>query len=704
MFVFPSQDLNAEGTFDTTNLKAVVNTDRTITLNWDTTKDADGYIIYRRVGDGAFSYLYMSSKEKYTDMSAVVNQLNFYRVYPYKNNDGKRILGKSQNYVYGKPVVGTVKNLSVSQQKTSSKVDLKWEKISNITGYIVYRRIGDGTFQYLTMTSTNAYTDSTAVRNVYNYYRVYPYYKKGDTRYIGTSANYVYIKPTVGAVENLKASANNQRQIKLSWTKNQNADGYIIYRKKTGEKTFSYIGMTSGLSWTNSNLESGVFYYYRVYPYITANDKKELGITTTYVYAKAASKEKLSGLTKVDGKYFYYLSNGQLRKGFGNWNDIGKAYFDENTGEMHLGKTTVASNGYTYYFREGGGVETGFKTVNGKKYYFNPNGGAMLTGYMTIDGKKYYLDPKTGEMKTGMQTVTLSNGTYTFYFEENGGIYKGFKSIDGKVYYFNSQYGEMVTDTMMVIENKKYYFTSDGSACNGIMYSEKAGASYYFDPASETGVRTGLQDFEDATYYFNPEDGRMNTGFWSFEDRIYFFDSTSGKMAKNITFDYRDAGIRFTADANGKLTWETIEGYENNKRTIAILAAFEKLGYPYRTDDTGYVCSSLVSYAYSQAGFYEFEGMESHQQAKYCYENGYSYNAKTTSIDDVIRPGDLVFWSNYACNDANCDHWEEIHHVGIYLGNGQMVEASEKQDTMLVHNIMQNDDFVIRYYASVLEE
>lgn len=766
---FSPHKVNAEQLFATDNLKASVNSNKTITLTWSETENADGYIIYRRVGEGNFTYLYMVSKGQYVDNSAVINQVNFYRVYPYKNEDGKRIVGKSQNYVYGKPVVGSVNNLTGKQQQTSSKIDLKWDKTDNVTGYIVYRRVGDGKFEYLTMTNTNSYTDGNAVRSVYNYYRVYPYYKKSDTRYIGTSANYIYVKPTLGAVANLKASANNSRQITVSWSQNENADGYIIYRKKTGEKSFSYVGMTSGLKWTNKELEPDVYYYYRVYPYKNVNGKRELGVTTTYVYAKAISGTKLSGLTKVDGNYFYYLSNGQLRKGFGNWDDIGKAYFDENTGVMYLGKKTVASNGYTYFFKEGGGVETGFQTIDGKKYYFNPNSGAMTTGYTTIDGKKFYFDSKTGEMQTGfqtvtlsngtytfyfksegdvytgiqkigndtyyfspsgvmqtgyatvkglpyyfstdngkmitgMQTVTLSNGTYTFYFLEQGGTYKGFKTIDGKIYYFNTKQGELVTDTMMVINDKKYYFSNDGSAYTGVIYVKNADASYYFDTKTEKGVRTGLQNYDNATYYFNSNDGRMNKGFWSIGSTLYFFDRSSGKMAKNTTFIYKEAGISFTADGAGKLTWKSASGYENSKRTIAILAAFEKLGYPYRTDDSGYVCSSLVSYAYSKAGFTQFEGMESHQQAKYCYDKGYTYDAKKTSIDKVIKPGDLVFWSNYACGDSKCDHWEEIHHVGIYLGNGQMVEASEKQDTMLVHNITQDDNFVIRYYVKVLED
>lgn len=770
----PVNRVNAQSVFQTENLKATVNSDKSVGLSWSRTADAEGYIIYRRVGDGKFTYLYMTGNSQYTDKSAVINQVNYYRVYPYKTIDGKRSLGTSANYVYGKPQAGTTKNLSVSLDKNSSNVQLKWDKTANVTGYIIYRRVGDGQFKYLTMTNKTTYTDTAVTIGSYHFYRVYPYLKKGDTRYLGTSANYVYTKPSVGEASNVKASANKSRQITVSWDEVANADGYIIYRKKTGENSFSYVGITSSLKWTNSDLQPDVFYYYKVYPYKNVNGKRDFRNTNAYVYAKAASSAKLSGLTKIDGYYYYYLSNGDLRKGFNNWNDIGKAYFDETTGAMYLGKATVKSNGYTYYFKQGGGVETGFKTVDGKKYYFSPNSGAMATGYMTIDNKKYYFDPKTGEMLTGFQTVTLSNGTYTFYFKpegdvytglqlikgdtyyfsnsgvmqtgylkvndtpydfdtatgkmltgiqevtlpsdgrkykfyfnEGGGVYRGFKTVDGKIYYFNTNQGEMVSDRMMVIDDKKYYFGTDGAAVTGIQHVKdenyKVDAYYYFDPSEESGVKTGLQDYAGSTYYLNTNSGAANTGFWSIGDTLYFFDRSNGKMTKSKTFTYSEAGIVFTADANGKLTWKAADGQKNNKRTQAIMAAFAKLGYPYRTDDTGYVCSSLVAYAYSQVGFTVFNGMESHEQAKYCYDNKYTFDASKNKIDDTIKPGDLVFWSNYDCADkGHCDHWEEIHHVGIYLGHGQMVEASEKQDTMLVHNITQDDKFVIRYYANVL--
>ena len=100
----PVNRVNAQSVFQTENLKAAVNSDKSVGLSWSRTADAEGYIIYRRVGDDKFTYLYMTGNCRYTDKSAVINQVNYYRVYPYKTIDGKRSLGTSANYVYGKPI------------------------------------------------------------------------------------------------------------------------------------------------------------------------------------------------------------------------------------------------------------------------------------------------------------------------------------------------------------------------------------------------------------------------------------------------------------------------------------------------------------------------------------------------------------------------------------------------------------------------
>lgn len=166
-----------------------------VELRWNVAYGADGYIIYRKVGStSSFKYLAMTSYSGYTDTTAYNYMYNFYRVYPYYvNSSGQRVLGPSSSYVYARPV-SAVGNLKASN--LVGGVKLSWEAAAGATGYMIYRRVGDGSFSYLTLTTSTGLMDMTASSEKYNFYRVYPYFKANanSERIRGESNAYVYGK------------------------------------------------------------------------------------------------------------------------------------------------------------------------------------------------------------------------------------------------------------------------------------------------------------------------------------------------------------------------------------------------------------------------------------------------------------------------------------------------------------------------------
>ncbi|WP_438941287.1 C40 family peptidase [Micromonospora craterilacus] len=98
----------------------------------------------------------------------------------------------------------------------------------------------------------------------------------------------------------------------------------------------------------------------------------------------------------------------------------------------------------------------------------------------------------------------------------------------------------------------------------------------------------------------------------------------------------------------------TINGVVSNAARTAIRTACAQVGKPYVWGATGpnsFDCSGLTQYAYKAAGIYltHFTGAQWNQ-------------GKAISRADA-RPGDLVFF------------FSDLHHVGLYLGNNQMVHA-----------------------------
>lgn len=92
----------------------------------------------------------------------------------------------------------------------------------------------------------------------------------------------------------------------------------------------------------------------------------------------------------------------------------------------------------------------------------------------------------------------------------------------------------------------------------------------------------------------------------------------------------------------------------------AVSYAESQIGKPYQWGAAGpdsYDCSGLVMWAYAHVG------------VTLDHWTGYQWQEGARIATSSVRPGDLLFFATDT-SDPNT-----IHHVGIYIGNGQMVEA-----------------------------
>ena len=103
----------------------------------------------------------------------------------------------------------------------------------------------------------------------------------------------------------------------------------------------------------------------------------------------------------------------------------------------------------------------------------------------------------------------------------------------------------------------------------------------------------------------------------------------------------------------------------------AINFAISKIGFPYsqagRDSGNAYDCSSLVYYAYLNAGL-DIKNEDSTTAAEIAKK--LVLGGKSISVNE-LKEGDLIFYSN-----ARNGRFHNISHVSIYIGNGQMIEAS----------------------------
>jgi hypothetical protein len=98
--------------------------------------------------------------------------------------------------------------------------------------------------------------------------------------------------------------------------------------------------------------------------------------------------------------------------------------------------------------------------------------------------------------------------------------------------------------------------------------------------------------------------------------------------------------------------------------------ALSRLGHPYSMDLRGqgnYIdCSGLTQWCYAQVNI--SLPWTAADQAKWCADSGKVIDASTA------QPGDLIFYTSDSQRVAN--RFMKIGHVGIYAGNGMMIDAS----------------------------
>lgn len=134
----------------------------------------------------------------------------------------------------------------------------------------------------------------------------------------------------------------------------------------------------------------------------------------------------------------------------------------------------------------------------------------------------------------------------------------------------------------------------------------------------------------------------------------------------------------------------------NSKGAEAVKAALTKLGAPYVWGAKGenkFDCSGLAFWAINEVdsalGGKLYTSAAG--QAKYCYDNNLTVGRSE------LQPGDLVFWQNLGC--VGCSRWQEIHHVGIYIGDGKVIEASSSKGRVVIREMWSTPGYPLYMFA-----
>lgn len=212
-------------------------------------------------------------------------------VVAYIYNDASKAIqwAKDNNIKY--QLIGDLKPNAVTGLRAVSagkkRVRLTWNESAGAEGYLIYAT-KNGKYGSVGNTSNLTFADTKALDTDYNFYWVFPYYKKSNGKMVvGETPKYVYAKGVTAAVTNLKATSVTGG-VKFTWSSSYGAEGYLIYGQVAG-KPYGYVGMTTrGTTFTDKKASKSVYNFYWVFPYHKdAKGKMIVGGTPKYTYGRA---------------------------------------------------------------------------------------------------------------------------------------------------------------------------------------------------------------------------------------------------------------------------------------------------------------------------------------------------------------------------------------------------------------------------------
>ena len=392
--------------------------------------------------------------------------------------------------------------------------------------------------------------------------------------------------------------------------------------------------------------------------------------TSNSVVGYAYKGDKLQILETSNGWYKVKLSNGKTGWGSGKYINVSGDSSSETpssgkTGTITADALNVRSGPSTSYGKvtmvyKGQSV-TILESSNGWHKIKTQNGqiGWASSDYISTSGQGgggSTETPSTGKGTVTASTLNIRSGPSTSN-SIVGKAYKGntvdiLSSSNGwyKVKLSNGQVGWASGD----------YISKGGESGGGSTETPATGKGTV--TASALNIRSGpstSNSIVGKAYKGNTVDILSSSNGW------YKVKLSNGQVGWGSS-DYISKGGEGSGGSEGSGGGSS----ETNNAQAIINTAKAQLGKPYVWGAEGpnsFDCSGLVYYVYGQHGIKM--PRTSREQA----------NVGTTISQSKLQPGDLIF--------SSTDGSGGVNHVGIYIGNGQMIHAPNSNDVVKTTNI-----------------
>lgn len=358
-----------------------------ITIKWADVHGAEKYYVYRKTGNSGWKKIGTTENLLFKDADVKLGTTYTYTIRAYGNNVTSPYYASGWNRKYT-PGTPSVKSVTAS----SNAITVKWGKVTGAIGYKLYRKAaGESKWSQIATVAGTSFTDKTVKKNVQYTYTVRAYKGNVLSEYNKTGwSGAVLSTPTVKI-------ANASTGVKVSWSKNNAATGYTVYRSTydavnktwTSWKNMGTAKATKS-SWVDKSVQSGFTYKYTVRT-VSGSCKSSYKATSGLLYLKEPKvtiSNSANGVTvkwtqalQAKGYRVYRSEYNESTGKWSSWKNMGTAKYSKSS---WTDKSVVSGVTYRYTVRTVSGKSlSSYTPSNTVKYLAAPQ---LINAFRTVDG------------------------------------------------------------------------------------------------------------------------------------------------------------------------------------------------------------------------------------------------------------------------------------------------------------------------------
>ena len=252
-------------------------------------------------------------------------------------------------------------NVTASASSASS-ITLSWSPVSGASGYWIYRKIKDDSYEsFLTSASDTTYTDTGLYQGTTYSYTIVAYNGYGESGH-STAVSATTTAGIPSAPESVYASPSSASSITVYWSEVYGAASYNIYHSQADIYTLIDTVSAPSLLYTHSGLSPNTTHYYKVSAVNSAGESTQSSYASATTWSSSSSGGSV--LPAPTGVRAYPISSDEV---YVYWNSVSGA-------EYYVIYWASSSSGPYYFDGE----------VTGTSYYSKDWDGAGSTAYFKV--------------------------------------------------------------------------------------------------------------------------------------------------------------------------------------------------------------------------------------------------------------------------------------------------------------------------------